>query len=109
MFSKFLCRDDLITPSVKLQVFYLKFGVGQNIFDAAAHTLVETGSSLETWDGTLQLRTVKADGDALVTQEISLEIPRFRCNGCEEFRSYVIWFHCYVKCIGYAFIYLRPR
>ena len=83
--------------------------MSQKMLDTAADTFVNTGGSLESRNRTLQLRAVEADRDALVAQEVALEIPCFRRNGSEKLRSHIVRLHRYVECVGDARIDLRPR
>ena len=71
----FLGGDDTVAPSIELRIFRLQFRMLLQVGDATADTLVETDGGLETWYGMLQFRAVEDDGDSLVAQEITREVP----------------------------------
>ena len=74
----FLSSYNPVAPFVELQVFDLQLRMLHEIGNTAAHPLVETGGSLETWYRSLQLGTVKDDGNGLVAQQVALKAPSLR-------------------------------
>ena len=70
----FLSSYHPVAPFVELWVFDLQLRMLHEIGNTAAHTFIKAGGSLETWYRSLQLGTVKDDGNGLVAQQVALEV-----------------------------------
>ena len=63
-----------IAPAVEFRIFNLIFGMGKNIFNCLADTLVEADSGAEVGNGTLQFAVVEHHGLCLVAKKTTCEI-----------------------------------
>ena len=83
--------------------------MSEDIVDAAVHTPVKAGGTLEAGDYTLQFTAIEHHCSSLVAQEITRKIPLLRRSSGEEVGSNVIRFERHTKGISNSLVDLVPR
>ena len=71
--------DHVVAESIKLRILLLESGIGQNVLNRAAQSLICADRTYESRNGPLELAVVKDDGIGLVAGERALKVIRAGC------------------------------
>ena len=71
--------DHVVAKCIKLRILLLESGIGQNVLNRAAQSLICADRTYESRNGPLELAVVKDDGIGLVAGERALKVVRTGC------------------------------